>query len=245
MMLQKIEQKHFRGRGGIQILYPGLVMNEGDTGIGSIGRIDHAEINGNGTIPMHPHVNDEILSYFRSGKGLHRDSEGFEEIIGKEKMMYMKAGKLFYHEETIMSEDEPLEGLQIFIRPSEKDLKPEVVFWDLDKLHSENEWRLVASGTKETLFQFSSETWIYDTKLLSGFSINLPDLPMQDLTCLLYVFKGAITANNINLQKKEGIVIRNETINISSENSAELVLFVTNEKATIFRDGMFSGNKMT
>lgn len=244
-MLQKIEQKHFRGRGGIQILYPGLVMNEGDTGIGSIGRIDHAEINGNGTIPMHPHVNDEILSYFRSGKGLHRDSEGFEEIIGKEKMMYMKAGKLFYHEETMMSEDEPLEGLQIFIRPSEKDLKPEVVFWDLDKLHSENEWRLVASGTKETLFQFSSETWIYDTKLLSGFSINLPDLLIQDLTCLLYVFKGAITANNINLQKKEGIIIRNETINISSKNGAELVLFVTNEKGTIFRDGMFSGNKMT
>lgn len=244
-MIRKIGHKNFSGRGAIQILYPGLALGENDTGIGSIGRIDHAEVRGGGTVPMHPHVNDEILSYFRSGKGLHRDSEGFEEIIGKERMMYMKAGKLFYHEETMIGNDEVLEGLQIFIRPGEKDLKPEVIFWDLDKLHSENEWRLVASGTPQTLFQFSSETWIYDTKLLNGASISLPTLPKEGLTLLLYVFKGEITINNnFDLIKKEAIVIRDESVNISTNTGAELVLFATNEKSQIFKDGMYSGNKI-
>ncbi len=244
-MIHKIEQKYFSSRGPIQILYPGLAIGHDDTGIGSIGRIDHAEVRGNATIPMHPHINDEILSYFRSGKGLHRDSEGYEEIIGKERMMYMKAGKLFYHEETMMNEDEPLEGLQIFIRPGEKDLKPTVTFWDLDKLHSINEWRLIASGTSETIFQFSSETWIYDTKLLSQTNIGLPIMPKQGLTSLLYVFKGSIKVNNeVALNKKEGIVFKNEPIQINSTDDAELVLFVTNEKANIYKEGMYSGNKV-
>ncbi len=244
-MIYKIEHKHFNGRGPIQILYPGLVLGNNDTGIGSIGRIDHAEIKGKGTIPMHPHSNDEILSYFRSGKGLHKDSEGYEEIIGKERMMYMQAGKLFYHEETMLAEDEALEGLQIFIRPGTKDLKPKVTFWDLDKLHSENEWRLVASGASDAIFQFSSETWLYDTKLSVNTSIELPTFPKPNLTALLYVFKGTITVNNnMNLENKEGIIFTNETIKINSVKGAELVLFLTNENSTIFKDGMYSGNKI-
>lgn len=245
-MIEKIGHRHFMGRGPIQILYPGLAIGNDDSGIGSIGRIDHAEVKGNGTIPMHPHVNDEILSYFRSGKGLHRDSEGYEEVIGKERMMYMQAGKLFYHEETMMNEDEPLEGLQIFIRPSTKDLSPKVAFWDLDKLHSENKWRLIASPTNETKFQFSSQTWIYDMKLSGNQTTLLPELARGGLTCLLYVFKGkAIINGNMELVKKESLLNKDEQITITAIEDAELVLFVTDEKAEIFKDGMYSGNKVS
>ncbi|WP_265131026.1 pirin family protein [Chryseobacterium oranimense] len=242
-MIQKIGREYFAGNGVIQTLYPGLALDNGDTGIGSIGRIDHAMSNRNGTIPMHPHINDEILSYFRSGKILHKDSEGNEVMIGKDRMMLMQAGKLFYHEETGKSEDEIFEGLQIFIRPSVKDLTPKVTFWDLDQLHSENKWRLVASHNDNNQFQFSSETWIYDVKLTQGSSIGLPSLPKLGLTCLLYVFKGEIEINDMNLQKKEAVIIKDEDIEISTNEGAELVLFVTNEEATIYKDGMFSGNK--
>ena len=135
-MLQKVNASNFSGHGPIQILYPGTVVSKTDTGIGSIGRIDHAIFRGSTLISMHPHVNDEILSYFRSGKTEHKDSEGFVEYIGKNKLMLMKAGKSFYHEERIIDEGEPLEGLQIFIRPGKKDLKPEVIFMDLENVHS-------------------------------------------------------------------------------------------------------------
>ncbi|MCI0616815.1 pirin family protein [bacterium] len=157
-MLQKIRKSNFIDKGPITILHPGLAVSKTDTGIGSIGRIDHAYISGNHIIPMHPHVNDEILSYFRSGKAEHRDSEGYVEMIGKNKLMLMKAGKSFHHEERMIDEGEPLEGLQIFIRPRKKDLQPEVTFLDLENLHSENKWRLLASPRAETIFQFSSQT---------------------------------------------------------------------------------------
>lgn len=243
-MLQKITSRTFINRGAITILYPGITVSKADTGIGSIGRIDHAYMSGSHTIPMHPHVNDEILSYFRTGKGEHKDSEGYIEIIGRNKLMLMKAGRSFSHEEKMIDEGEPLEGLQIFIRPGIKDLQPKVVFFDLKELHSENKWRLLASPTDETVLQFSSQTWIYDMKLLAGMESQLPKLPDSGLTCLLYIFKGDILVNSdINLIKKESLFIKDENITIKANNDSELVLFVTNEHAEIFDGGMYSGNQ--
>ncbi|SFD86664.1 hypothetical protein SAMN05518672_103590 [Chitinophaga sp. CF118] len=245
-MLQKISKTNFVGHGPIAILYPGTVVSKTDTGIGSIGRIDHALIKGNTVIAMHPHVNDEILSYFRTGKAEHKDSEGFVKIIGGNTIMLMKAGRIFYHEEKIIGEGEPLEGLQIFIRPQKKDLQPQVIFLDLENLHSENKWRLLASPTNATTFQFSSQTWLFDMKISKNTQAFLPELPKSNLTALLYVFNGKVKVNgNISLEKREGLIIKNEPVTINAgEEDAELVLFITDEEAEIFKEGMYSGNKI-
>ncbi|SEW29210.1 hypothetical protein SAMN05428988_4044 [Chitinophaga sp. YR573] len=245
-MLQKISKTNFVGHGPISILYPGTVVSKADTGIGSIGRIDHAFIKGNTLIAMHPHVNDEILSYFRTGKAEHKDSEGFVKIIGGNTIMLMKAGRSFYHEEKIIGEGEPLEGLQIFIRPQKKDLQPEVIFLELENLHSENKWRLLASPTNATTFQFSSQTWLFDMKISKKSQAILPELPKSNLTALLYVFNGKVKVNgNISLEKREGLIIKNEPVTIhAGEEDAELVLFVTDEEAEIYKEGMYSGNKI-
>ncbi|HMR47199.1 MAG TPA: pirin family protein [Bacteroidia bacterium] len=241
-MIKKIETDKKVGNAHIKILYPGSVIeNSNDSGLGSIGRIDHANIGGNVTIKMHPHINDDILSYFRTGHAVHTDSEGFQATVSRNKLMLMKAGKLFYHEETM---PEPLEGLQIFIRPKSKDLKPEVVFQDLNETDSTDSWRLLASPTEHTQLQFSSETWIYDTKLTNGKTIEMPDLPKNELTGLLYVFQGNVVLNNeINLLKGESVLFKNEQIDINALETSELVLFITDENSEYYDDGMYSGNK--
>lgn len=235
----------FIGHGPIKVLYPGSAVSNTDTGIGSIGRIDHPEINSNTVIKMHPHINDEILSYFRTGEAEHSDSEGFVKIIGRKTLMLMKAGRSFFHEEKIMGQQETMEGLQIFIRPQKKDLDPEVVFLELDSLHSENSWRLIGSPNPETKFQFSSQTWIYDMKLLSGSTSEIPEFPKKNLTALLYVFQGSVQVNDIiALNKKECIVFKDEPVLIKASEDAELVLFFTDEQAEIYKDGMYSGNQI-
>lgn len=244
-MLQKINSSAFRGNGPIRILYPGLILEEGDTGLGSIGRIDHATFRGKHHIAIHPHVNDEILSYFRTGKVQHHDSEGFQETIGGGRMMLMKAGKFFQHEEDIDGTAEMHEGLQIFIRPGEKDLKPQVIFHDLEKLYSDQQWRLLASPAAGSAFQFSSRTWIYDKRLAAGTSARLPDFPAQQLTGLLYVYQGAVIVNkDIHLKKEEGLIFRDEVFEVKTTSGAELVLFLTDEQAPIYKGGMYSGNQL-
>ena len=244
-MLQKIPHSSFTGQGPIRMLYPGLQLSNADSGIGSIGRIDHANFRGTHLIPMHPHVNDEILSYFKTGQVGHTDSEQFKATIGGQRLMLMKAGKMFFHEENIDGRSEPFEGLQIFIRPGGKDLKPAVLIQDLEEVNSLNTWRLIASPTSQTALQFSSQTWIFDVRLSDGMTIGLPELPHKELTALLYVYNGEVNiGQKLSLQKMDSLLFRNEDISINALRDTDLVLFFTDENASIFKDGMYSGNKV-
>jgi len=191
---------------------------------------------------MHPHVNDDILSYFRYGKVKHTDSEGFSEWITPQRLMLMKAGKLFYHEEAIINEQE---GLQIFIRPGKKDSVPEVVFQELETVHSKDNWRLIASPDKEkTELQLSSDIWIYDMLATPSHTYTLPEKFGANYGCLLYVFQGGITVNeSINLSKGESLFIQDEAIIFRTNKRSELVLFVTDTQSPYFDGGMYSGNK--
>ncbi len=241
-MIKKIGNDTKMGSSHIQISYPGAIFDKKDSGIGTIGRIDQANIVAGNTIKMHPHINDEILSYFRSGIVKHTDSEGFSADITPNKLMLMKAGEIFYHEESV---NEKIEGLQIFIRPGEKDLKPEVVFYELTEVYSKDQWRLIASPTIQTPLQFSSETWIYDLKAETMMDLVLPEFPKAGLTAILYVFQGFASINSeYQLEKGESIVFDdNETININTHQNTELILFLTNESSNYYGGGMYSGNK--
>lgn len=241
-MLKKIDNSKKTGNSHISILYPGLDLTDNDTGYYSIGRIDHANIHSGAVIKMHPHINDEILSYFRKGKVKHTDSEGFEEFIVPTRLMLMKAGKLFYHEEAILEDNE---GLQIFIRPGEKDINPEVIFEELAEMYTENKWRLIASPHKEqSKLQFSSQTWIYDTQITTGNKMQLPEYPKPDFGYLLYVYQGSVIINeNIILSKGESLFIKDENVGFITESEAVLVLFVTDTNAPYYDGGMYSGHK--
>lgn len=102
----KIENssKHQHGSGGfgIDILWPGMVQNSDDSGIGAIGRIDQANVRAGTVISMHPHKDDEILTYMRKGRMLHLDTVGNEEEISDTRLMLMNAGHTFQHEERIL-----------------------------------------------------------------------------------------------------------------------------------------------
>ena len=59
---------------------------------------------------------------------LHEDTAGHHIPISANKLMMMNAGESFWHEER--TPDEPVEMLQIFVRPNEADLPALVDFHD-------------------------------------------------------------------------------------------------------------------
>ena len=244
-MIKKIEntEKTNYERGGfkIQILFPGKNLENNDTGLGTIGRIDHANLSSETLVPMHPHSDDEILTYLRNGKMKHKDSEGIVEIVSNKKLMMMNAGEIFHHEELCL---EDAEGLQIFIRPEEKGLKPNVQFHDLPSIYSINTWRLIAGEGKEDPLHIRSKTSIYDMRLEAGKDAVSPEMQKKDSTLLFYVFNGEVLINeNTVLTKGESIIVKNEKIKCKATQTTDIVLFVTDENSTYFEDGMYSGNK--
>src|SRR5690606_9329812 len=109
-MLIKIDHSKKAGNSHISILYSGLYLSETDTGYYSISRLDQANTASGVVIKMPPHVDNDILTYFRRGKVKHSDSEGVEELIPPHKLTLMKAGKMFLREESV---HDNVEALQI------------------------------------------------------------------------------------------------------------------------------------
>ncbi|MEO5890030.1 MAG: pirin family protein [Ferruginibacter sp.] len=246
-MLQKIsnQEKIVKKNGGfgIEILFPGKGINPEDSGIGTIGRIDQATVTPGTLVSMHPHRDDEILTYLRSGIVEHKDSEGNTEVVTNKRLMMMNAGRQFQHEELVLPEGGVLTALQIFIRPELGGLIPKVQFYDFPSAISPNTWREIAGKDDTFPLQIRSSSWIYDINLVQGKQQSLPVLPVRDATCLIYLFDGLLAVNdNFNIQKGESVVVENEEIRLTAIEDCNIVLFVTDRNATAFKDGMYSGN---
>jgi redox-sensitive bicupin YhaK (pirin superfamily) len=229
---------------GIQILYPGLIRPQlNDTGFSTIGRIDQARITPGTLIPMHPHRDDEILTYLRSGQVKHLDSEGFTDIISNQKLMLMNAGKGLYHQEKVLEAGGILEGLQIFIRPETGGLTPQVQFHELQTIYSKNQWRKIAGNGKDYPLQIRSHTWLMDMRLEKGEEVLLPEIPAEKIAFLFYVFNGEIEVNgSMLLNAGESVLIETKNTLFNALETTDIVLFITQTNATHFDSGMYSGN---
>lgn len=239
---RNLKRGNLRSGFGIEVLYPGLALNDGDSGIGAIGRIDQARIRSGHVIKMHPHRNDEILTYIRAGSMLHRDTVGDEETLTSTRLMLMNAGHTFQHEEE-MSGPTDLECLQIFIRPHTADLEPRVQFHDFDSASSQDEWRLIAAPNEAPLV-LRAQAWIQDAHLGANTTLALPQPPILDVIRLLYVFSGKVRIGGAELNAGESLLLDDQPESIDALVTADVVLFSTDTGAPVFKGGMFSGNML-
>ena len=145
---------------------PGISLGQrDDAGFGGLGIIDHARLQPGLVVRMHEHRNDEIISYMRTGRMQHTDSAGRSEVISSDRLMVMNAGVGFSHEEAVLG-DEPIEMLQIFVRPSAADMEPGVQFIDLDEAERNDHWRLLTGPTGSAAPSFVRQAiYLYDTHL--------------------------------------------------------------------------------
>ncbi|GJD99948.1 pirin family protein [Methylobacterium isbiliense] len=223
----------------LEILHPGVSLGLGDSGIGAIGRIDRAWARPGHVIGMHPHRDDEILTYLRAGRMLHRDTMGHEQEITASRLMLMNAGHTFQHEEEMLG-PEPVEALQIFLRPRAAGLAPQVQFHDLDRVLSRNAWRLLAAPEGAPL-TVRAQAWVEDAHLSAGSSLVLPPRGPH-VVRLLYAFKGEARIADVVIRDGESVHLGADTATVTATAEVDLVLFTTDPGAAVFRGGMFSGN---
>jgi redox-sensitive bicupin YhaK (pirin superfamily) len=224
----------------VEIIYPGQTIGGDDSGIGAIGRLDRARVQPGVVIAMHPHRDDEILTYIRVGEMLHLDTVGNEERLTSTRLMMMNAGHTFQHEEQILG-SETQETLQIFLRPRVASLEPRVQFHDFGATQSRDKWRLLAAP-EGAPFEVRAQVWVQDTHLSAGKPLLLPEIEARGAVRLLYVFAGAINVGGLTLQTGEGALLSEDETEVSAERESDLVLFTTDTEAPVFKGGMFSGN---
>ena len=245
MTITKISAGRTRGNivqgGSVEILYPGLNLTPDDSGIGPIGRIDRAQVQPGHLICMHPHKDDEILTYIRGGEMLHRDTVGNEKKLDKTHFMMMNAGHTFQHEELMLG-NSPVRALQIFLRPNAPDLEPMVQFYDFVDANSDNDWRLIAGPQKAPL-NVRSDVRVFDARITKGTQLSLPAAADPRTAFLLYVFDGAIDFGDVMIASGESAFSRWVDSKPPARTDSDVVLFAFDPEAEVFRGGMFSGNQ--
>ncbi len=222
----------------IKSVSPGINMgNSLDYGLYQLGRFDHTLIKGGTVVKMHPHKNDEILSYIRKGKMTHEDSNGNIVEINNSYLMMMNSGSGIFHEETVPENGEDVEMIQIFIRPEKDDLEPRVQFHKFENVNSENDWRLVGGNSNSSApLIINSDILVKDIHLTQNTKLTIPEHKIG----LLYVFAGDINANDEFLEKGDSIVF-NEDVEIEMLSPSDLVYFEMDKNKKFTRSGPFSG----
>jgi redox-sensitive bicupin YhaK (pirin superfamily) len=126
-----------QGKFTIRLIFPGVKLhNLKDVGLGPLGRVDHATLDPGMVVPMHPHQNDEILSYLRKGTMIHKDTAGHQVPVHPAHLMMMNSGSGIEHEEAVPADSETVEMLQVFIRPEKENLEPAVQFHAFNEPYS-------------------------------------------------------------------------------------------------------------
>ena len=154
--------------------------------------MDRAHLSAGLVVKMHEHVDDEIVSYLRTGSLTHTDSDGNSETVTPTRLMVMNAGAGFSHEER-MPEGEDIHMLQIFLRPEAPGLEPAVQFAELDEAARSDGWRAIVAprgAGGEAPATVRTEAWIHDAHVAAGASIALPERDGVDRW--LYVFDGRV-----------------------------------------------------
>ena len=250
-MLHRIEKdthlKHGKGPFQIDRIRPGIGIDPDDNGFGGLGLVDHAQLSPGLVVEMHEHVDDEIVSYLREGTLTHEDSAGNTEKVTPTRLMVMNAGRGFHHEERIPEKEDggaPVEMLQIFIRPREAGLEPDVQFVELDDDRAKNGWRPLVTpddAGSEEIATVRQDVYLYDTLLMMGEERNLLARPGWDHW--LYVFDGAIGLNDgLTLAKGEALAVVDEAdeITVRADETATLVLFQLRQGAPVSMAGSLS-----
>lgn len=242
-MIQKLTtEKHtqpFKGPFSITRVHPELVFpqNDEDTAFGPLSIIDHAVMQKGLTIKMHEHVSDEILSYVWQGTMVHKDSAGFEVAITPGNVMMMNAGSSFWHEEKV--NENHVEMLQIFFRPREANLEPNIQFHQKEMRN--REWTVIVGpeGSEAPLY-VRQKAYVLDAHPKQGDQLSIPRY--DGYATFLYVLDGEIQIHEQTVKKMEAIASREASLPpLTALKDTTIVLFFVNLNAPMSMAGTISG----
>lgn len=242
-MLRRLNGAQFRsvenGPFRVNLIQPGRLLDkETDFAFGPLARFDHANANVGTFVKMHDHINDEIFSYMWKGEMIHDDSTGEVVHISDKKLMMMNAGAGFRHEESVPEKD--VEMLQIFIRPEEADLEPSVQFFDRPAIKN-GKWNLIGGPAQaKAPLTIRQNVQIYDIHLQAGESADV--VQIEGLTPVLYVMDGAISLDDIELEKRDLVTDLDQPLGtVTAQTNTTIVVFLVDLEAQATTTGLFSG----
>ena len=173
----------------------------------------------------HAHNDMEILTYVLEGAIEHRDSLGSGEVLRPGEVQYMSAGTGIRHSEFNPSKTGTLHSLQIWLLPTEQDLKPSYAQKAFPIREEKNRLHLVASTDgREGSIKMHTDAELYAARVDAGASVE--HIFGERNYGWLQVVRGSVLANGAALKAGDGAALSNEkSLRIEGKEDAEFLLF--------------------
>lgn len=185
----------------------------------------------------HPHIGLSTVTYLFSGRGLHRDSLGSEQIISPGDLNLMTAGKGIVHSEHTPLEDRHLNppsrlhGIQIWIAlpHDQQECEPSFTHWPKNKLpqiqiHQDIKGTLLIGnhqGIKSPVGVFSP-TLFMDLQAVKTTKTTI-DFAIAEIG--IFLIEGRCQINNQTLQSQDLFISTNpQNLHIQVEAGSRLIV---------------------
>jgi quercetin 2,3-dioxygenase len=175
--------------------------------------------------PTHPHSDMEIFSYILYGALEHKDSMGNGRVLRPGQIQLMSAGSGVTHSEFNPSKAEPASLLQIWIRPSQRGLKPSYTEWHPDPAQEKESKVLVISPDgRDGSATIHQDAEIYRVRLDEGKEST--HVVRDGRGAWFQLIKGTVSVNGTVLQPGDAISTEDSgTLTLSASADSEGLLF--------------------
>ena len=181
-------------------------------------------VNGGGGFGTHPHDNMEIVSIPLIGDLEHKDSTGTQAVIRQNDVQIMSAGTGIKHSEKNHSDGVPVNFLQIWILPKEKDIKPRYDQKTFNPEDRQNKLLTVVAPDADSAVWINQDAWFSLGNLEAGKKEVYP-VHKQGNGVYVFVLEGSVKIGDIELSKRDGLGISDTSeIELETLSNAEILL---------------------
>ncbi len=178
-----------------------------------------------GGFATHGHDNMEIISVPLSGALQHKDSMGNVHVIRHGEIQVMSAGTGITHSEYNASNTEPVNFLQIWVMPKQRDITPRYGQQVFDPLKCHNQFCLLISPDKTTdAIWINQDAYFSLGKFDAGQQVRY-QRQREGNGVYVFVIDGDITIDTESLGKRDAIGVSHaESFDISITAPAQLLV---------------------
>jgi len=174
--------------------------------------------------PLHPHRDNEVVTYIASGEFRHADERGKGGILKKGWVQHTTVGRGMWHSEINNRPDQPMRFIQMWFYPAKHDLEPSVEQKAVKQEDRTDRFMPLVSNREEDALAIVSDAQVFSSFLHAG-KMGHYVLESGRGIYLSVLEGGPVFVNGAKVPMLGSAMITEETvIDIVSEKDAELLL---------------------
>lgn len=173
----------------------------------------------------HPHDNMEIISIPLSGDLEHADSMGNTTVIKQNDVQILTAGTGIKHSEYNKNVDKPVNFLQIWVFPKQKNIAPHYDQQSFNPEDRVNKLQQIVSPIKgDEGVWINQDAWFHMANLTKDFQVEY-DVKKDGNGVYVFIIDGDVTVNDQLLNKRDGLgVWDTDKLSIKAGTDAVILL---------------------